>query len=66
MDRLLKVTEVAALWGVDKQTVYRAVWAGDLSFVDLSAPGAKRARIRVRQSAAEKYTESRERAGKAA
>lgn len=66
MDRLLKVTELAALWGVDKQTVYRAIWAKDLAFVDLAPPGAKKARIRVRQSAAEKYIESRESAGKAA
>jgi excisionase family DNA binding protein len=66
MDRLLKVAEVADLWGVDKQTVYRAIWAGDLGFVDLARPGARRARIRVRQSAAEEYTASRERAGKAA
>ncbi|MFI1195482.1 helix-turn-helix domain-containing protein [Micromonospora sp. NPDC020750] len=62
--RLLKVSEVADLWGVDKQTVYRAIWAGDLAFVDLAATGAKKARIRVRESAAEKYVESREQQAK--
>lgn len=60
MDRLLKVTEVAELWGVDKQTVYRALWAGELGYVDLARPGAKKARIRVRESAAEQYIASRE------
>ncbi|WP_431976133.1 helix-turn-helix domain-containing protein [Micromonospora haikouensis] len=58
--RLLKVTEVAALWGVDKQTVYRAIWSGDLPYVDLAKPGARKARLRVRESAAEAYVESRE------
>lgn len=66
MDRLLRVQEVADLWGVDKQTVYRAIWAGDLGWVNIARPGASRARIRVSQSAAEKYTASRERAGRAA
>lgn len=66
MDQLLTVIQVAALWGVDKQTVYRAIWAGELGFVDLARPGAKKARLRVRQSGAEKYIESRESAGKAA
>ncbi|SCL32217.1 DNA binding domain-containing protein, excisionase family [Micromonospora nigra] len=65
MDRLLKVTEVAALWGVDKQTVYRALWAKDLPFVDLAAPGAKKARIRIRTSAAEAYIAQRESAAAA-
>lgn len=60
MDRLLTVKEVAALWGVDKQTVYRAIWAQELPYVDLAAPGAKKARIRIRESAAEQYIASRE------
>ena len=60
MSRLLKVTEVAELWGVDKQTVYRAIWAQELACVDLARPGAKKARLRVRESAAEQYIESRE------
>ncbi|MEU4781075.1 helix-turn-helix domain-containing protein [Micromonospora sp. NPDC023633] len=58
--RLLTVVEVAELWGVDKQTVYRAIWAGELAFVDLAAPGAKKARIRVRESVADEYIKSRE------
>ncbi|MFI6819771.1 helix-turn-helix domain-containing protein [Micromonospora sp. NPDC050187] len=60
MDRLLKVSEVADLWGVDKQTVYRAIWADEIRYVDLAAPGAKKARLRIRESAAERYIASRE------
>ncbi|MEV4197066.1 helix-turn-helix domain-containing protein [Micromonospora globbae] len=66
MDRLLTVKQVAALWVVDKQTVYRAIWAGDLPYVDLAPPGAKKARLRIRESAAEQYIESRETRGNAA
>lgn len=58
--RLLSVKEVAALWGVDKQTVYRLIWSGHLPFVDLAAPGSARARIRIRESVAEQYVTSRE------
>lgn len=61
MDQLLTVPEVAAGMRVDKQTVYRLIWAGELAWVNIARPGAKRARIRVRQSAVERYTTSRER-----
>ncbi|RKN45232.1 helix-turn-helix domain-containing protein [Micromonospora endolithica] len=62
MEPLLTVLEVADLWRVDKQTVYRAIWAGDLPFVDMAKPGARKARIRVRQSAAEAYVAKRDQA----
>lgn len=60
-DDYLKVAEVAALWHVDQQTVYAAVYSGDLPYVDLRAKGARRARIRIRRSAAHEYMTSRER-----
>ncbi|MEV4846102.1 helix-turn-helix domain-containing protein [Micromonospora matsumotoense] len=66
MEPLLTVLEVAGLFGVDKQTVYRAIWAQELPFIDLAKPGSRKARIRIRQSAAEQYIASRESAGKAA
>ncbi|HEX6968735.1 MAG TPA: helix-turn-helix domain-containing protein [Micromonosporaceae bacterium] len=66
MDRLLKVQEVADLWGVDKMTVYRAIWAGELAYVNLARPGAQRARIRVRPAAAEAYLAQRDREAVAA
>lgn len=61
VDDYLKVAEVAALWHVDPQTVYAAIYSGDLPYVDLRATGARRARIRVRRSAAHEYMTSRER-----
>ncbi|MET7949265.1 helix-turn-helix domain-containing protein [Micromonospora sp. NPDC005324] len=63
---LLTVNETAALMRVDKQTVYRLIWAGELTWVDISKPGAKKARIRIRPSAIEAWADSREKAGKAA
>lgn len=63
---LLTVVEAAALMRVDKQTVYRLIWAGELTWIDISQPGAKKARIRLRPSAIESYAASREKAGKAA
>lgn len=66
MDPLLKVHEVAALWGVDKMTVYRAIWGGDLPYVNLARPGAQRARIRVEPAAARAYVAGRRRGAVAA
>jgi len=61
MEQMLTVVEVAAALGVDKQTVYRAIWAGELTWVNLASPGARRARIRVRKSAVEAYLAARTR-----
>lgn len=61
VDDYLTVIEVAGLWHVDKDTVYRAIHCGDLPYVDLRANGARRARIRIRRSAAHEYMTSRER-----
>ena len=60
-DDYLRVAEVAALWHVDPETVYRAIWAGDLPWVDLRSTTSRRARIRVRRSAAHQYMTARER-----
>jgi len=59
-DDYLKVVEVAALWHCDKETVYRAIYVGDLPWVDMRGKGARRARIRVRRSAAHEYMAARE------
>lgn len=65
-DDYLTVIEVADLWHVDKDTVYAAIYAETLPWVDLRRPGASRARIRIRRSAAHQYCADRERAVKAA
>lgn len=62
----LKVAEVAELWHCDRETVYGAIYADQLPWIDLRRPGASRARIRIRESAAHKYMADRERPGRAA
>lgn len=64
-DDYLKVAEVAELWHCDEQTVYRAIYVGDLPWVDMRGRGARRARIRVRRSAAHDYMSARERSAAA-
>lgn len=61
-DDYLTVVEVAAVWHCDRPTVYRAIYAGELPWVDLRGSGASRARIRIRRSAAHQYMAARERA----
>lgn len=65
-EEYLTVAEVAALWHVDRDSVYRAIYAEELPWSDLRSPGASRARIRVRSSAAHKYVADRERPARAA
>ncbi len=65
-DEYLTVAEVADLWHVDRETVYAAIYAEQLPWVDLRRPGARRARIRVRRSAAHQYMADRERPARAA
>lgn len=65
-DEYLTVIEVAELWHVDKETVYAAVYAGQLPWIDLRRPGGSRARIRVRRSAAHQFMRDRERSATAA
>ena len=65
-DDYLTAIEVAQLWHCDKDTVYRAIYAGDLPWIDLRAPGARRARVRIRRSAAHKFMADREHPARAA
>jgi hypothetical protein len=65
-DDYLTVIEVAEMWHCDKETVYAAVYAGELAWIDMRRPGATRARIRVRRSAAHQYMADRERSASAA
>lgn len=57
----LTVVQAAAVMGVDKQTVYRFVWAGDLPRINIGR-GQSRPRIRIRRSAIDRLMSSREKA----
>lgn len=65
-DEYLTVIEVAEMWHCDRETVYAAIYAEQLPWVDLRKPGGSRARIRVRRSAAHQYMADRERGAVAA
>ncbi|WP_111215475.1 helix-turn-helix domain-containing protein [Micromonospora craterilacus] len=66
MGDLMTVKQVASRWRVDKMTVYRAIWAGELAATDLSRPGSSRARLRVAPEAAEAFIASRNLKGRKA
>lgn len=57
---MLTVLDAAAELRVNKQTVYRLIWDGQLAWTDISAPGAKRARIRISPKAIEAFLKKRE------
>jgi excisionase family DNA binding protein len=57
----LTVLDVATELRVDKQTVYRLIWGGELGWTDISTRGAKRARIRISAHALQAYLKKRER-----
>lgn len=63
-DDYLTVREAADVMRVDKQTVYRLVWAGELPRIDIGT--GKRPRYRTRRSAIDRWMKSREKGGKAA
>lgn len=65
-DEYLTVVEVAELWHCDRETVYAAIYAEQLPWIDMRRAGASRARIRVRASAAHQYMADRERSVRAA
>lgn len=65
-DDYLTVIEVADLWHVDRETVYAAIYAEQLPWIDMRRAGGRRARIRVRRSAAHQYMVDRERSVSAA
>lgn len=45
--RMYSVDTAAELMGVDRMTVYRHIWSGELAWVNV-APTGKRTRIRIR------------------
>jgi excisionase family DNA binding protein len=57
----MTVLDAAAELRVDKQTVYRLIWGGQLGWTDVRGPGAKRARIRISPQALTTYLKKRER-----
>lgn len=59
-DDYLTVNEVAELLHCDRQTVYRAIYDGDLAWHDMRKRGARRARIRIARQAAHRYMTGRE------
>lgn len=61
MSALLTVLEAADELRINKQTVYRLVWTGELGWTDVSSKGAKRRRIRISQKALSAYLSRRER-----
>jgi hypothetical protein len=65
-DDYLTVADVAELWHCDRETVYAAIYADQLPWIDLRRPGGSRARIRIRRSAAHKFMADRERSVRAA
>ena len=56
--KLHTVKEVAALFGVHPQSIYRLIWSGELATVDIGT--GKRARTRVRDTAVDDYLKRRE------
>lgn len=65
-DEYLTVIDVAEMWHCDRETVYAAIYADLLPWIDLRRPGGSRARIRVRASAAHQFMADRERSVSAA
>jgi excisionase family DNA binding protein len=62
----LTVVEAAARLRVNRQTLYRIIWAGEIAWINVAKPGAQRARIRIRESAIEAFLNAREQPGRAA
>jgi len=64
-EEYLSVAEVAALWHVSPKTVYRRVYCGELTYINVAEASARQASIRIRRSAAHQYMADRERPGRA-
>lgn len=47
MSKYLTVAEVADLWGMRREAVYRLIDAGEVEAVDFSRPGARRAFYKI-------------------
>lgn len=63
-EEYLTVKEAAAVLRASPQTVYRLVWAGEITRINIGT-GKSRPRFRVRRSSVDKFMASREK-GKAA
>lgn len=62
----LSVNDVAAMVGLSPKSVYRRIYDGELPYINVAPPGARRASIRIRRSAAHQYMADRERSVRAA
>jgi excisionase family DNA binding protein len=58
---LLTISAVAAELGCSDMHVYRLIERGELPVVDISQPGARRSKTRVRADQLTKYIEARTR-----
>ncbi|MGH3403797.1 MAG: excisionase family DNA-binding protein [Streptosporangiaceae bacterium] len=63
--RLLPVAEAAARLACSDMHVYRLIAAGELQAVDISQPGSRRSKTRIRSDHVDSYIESKTR-GRAA
>jgi excisionase family DNA binding protein len=64
-EEYLTVKEAAAVMRTSPQTVYRFVWAGELTRINIGQ-GRSRPRFRVRRSSVDRLMSSREKGKKAA
>lgn len=64
-DQLLTMKQVAARLTVGLVTAYRRVYSGEIRWINVAPPGAKRASIRVSESALAEYERRNERGGAA-
>jgi len=64
-DQLLTVKVVAARLSVGLVTAYRRIYSGELRWINVAPAGAKRASIRVAESALAEYQRRCERGGAA-
>lgn len=64
-DQQLTMKQVAARLEVGLVTAYRRVYSGEIRWVNVAPLGAKRASIRVTESALAEYQRKRERGGAA-
>ena len=61
MSTLLTIPEVADELKLAPNTVYKMIAAGDLRAVDMSVPGARKSKTRIRRDDLEAFVEARTR-----
>lgn len=59
-DQLLTVKQVAARLSVGLQTAYRRIYADEIPWINVAGKGARRASIRVKESALAEYEDRRQ------